>query len=314
VDGVRILRVQRSARKGVLSAERRFGAEVVPLLAAGRFDVVHSMGARDASGALSARRVSRHRTIYTNLGVPDGAYWANRPDTPAHRRVVDEIDVYGCFSRYAQACLQRDFGRVGALTPGGVRLDRFRPGTRSEAPTLLYSGALDEPRKGIPTLLEALAIMARSEPRVKLWLVGTGDPTDVLKAAPQAARDRTEWIGVAGSEEELSGRYGAAWATVLPSINEAFGLVMIESLAAGTPIVASDHAALPELVEPSSGVLARPEDPEALADACSAALDLARDPSIADRCRQAAQRHDWDTSVAPAIEALYLGSDRDAAG
>lgn len=311
-DGVRIIRVQRSARNGAFGAERRFGAEVVPLLAAGRFDVVHALGARDAFGALSARRVARHRTVYTCLGLPAFDYH-DRPDADAHRRVAAEIDVYGCLSLYAMSCLQRDFERCGVLTPGGVRLDRFTPAGRSDAPTLLYSGALDEPRKGVAVLLQALAIIAKSEPGVRLWLTGSGDPSVVLAAAPPAARERTEYLGVGGIEE-LPHRYASAWATVLPSINEAFGLVLVESLAAGTPIVASDHGSLPELVEPGIGFLARPDDPDALAQACREVLELAREPSVEDRCREAARRHDWDSSVAPAVEAFYLGADRDDSG
>jgi phosphatidylinositol alpha-mannosyltransferase len=311
-DGVRILRVQRSARNGTFGAERRFGVEVVPLLVAGRFDVVHALGARDAFGALSARRVARHRTVYTCLGVPAADYHG-RPDADAHRRVAVEIDVYGCLSRYAKASLQHDFERCGVLTPGGVRLGRFSPASRSDAPTLLYSGALDEPRKGVPVLLEALAIIAKSEPGVRLWLTGSGDPSGALASAPPAARERTEYLGV-GSLEDLPYRYASAWATVLPSINEAFGLVLVESLAAGTPIVASNHGSLPELVEPGIGFLAQPDDPDALAQACCAALELAREPSIEERCREVARRHDWDAAVAPAIEALYLGAGRDATG
>jgi glycosyltransferase involved in cell wall biosynthesis len=310
-EGVRVLRIQRSTKGGVLSAERRFGAEVVPILAAGRFDVVHSLGARDAAGALAARRVSKHRTVYTCLGLPVGEFWAQRPDGTAHQRVVDETDVYGCLSRYAMTCLQNDFGREGALTPGGVRLDRFRPSERTDTPTLLYSGALDEPRKGVSALLEALAIAAAREPQLRLWLTGSGDPTAMIEQAPAAARSRTEWLGT-GSLDELSRRYASAWATVLPSKNEAFGLVLVESLASGTPIVAGDHASLPELIEPSIGAKASPEDPQALADACLAAVELARDAATAERCRELARRHDWDEAVAPAIEALYLGSGRDS--
>ncbi len=312
-DGVRVLRVQRSSRKGVFSAERRFGVEVVPLLVAGRFDVVHALGARDAAGALVARRFLKHRTVYTCLGIPEHESWAPRPDRYDHERVVRDMDVYGCLSQYALAFLKTDFGRVGALTPGGVRLDRFRPSPRTDVPTLLYSGALDETRKGLPVLLEAVALAAEREPRLRLWLTGSGDPSSLIDQAPMKAQERTEWLGV-GNLDDLPRRYASAWVTVLPSINEAFGLVLVESLASGTPIVAADHASLPELVQPGCGEKAPPDDAPALAEACLSAIDLARDASTADRCRELARRHDWDESVAPTIEALYLGSARDDTG
>jgi phosphatidylinositol alpha-mannosyltransferase len=314
-DGVRIIRVPRGSPGTVFRAERMFGALVVAPLLASRYDVVHSLGARDASGSLTASRVRRgRRTVYTNLGLPLRASWARRPDGRAHDRVVDQIDVYGCLSRYAQERLQDEFGRDGAITPGGVRLERFRPvADRAAEPTLLYSGALDEPRKNIALLLEAVAILSRTEPRVRLWLSGPGDAAPLLANAPAAARERTEVLPL-GRPEDQPERYAAAWATVYPTHNEAFGLVLVESLACGTPIVASDHASLPELMEPGIGATARLGDARSLADACGAALDLAGQAGIKDVCRAAAERHDWDSSVAPRIEALYYGEGRDTGG
>jgi phosphatidyl-myo-inositol alpha-mannosyltransferase len=311
-DGVRVVRIPRGGPGTVFRAERWFGRLVIPALIAGRFDVVHSLGARDAAGSLVAKRMHpRRRTVYTNLGLPLRESWARRPDGTDHQRVVDEIDVYGCLSRYAQSRLREGFGREGALTPGGVRLDRFRPSAqRAAEPTLLYSGAIDEPRKNVALLLEALAILARTEPRVRLWLSGPGDATRLLANAPAAARDRTQVLPL-GTPDDQPERYAAAWVTVYPTRNEAFGLVLVESLACGTPIVASDHASLPELMEPGIGAIARIDDADALARACAEALDLSRHPDIRERCRSAAERHDWDRSVAPAIEALYLGTGRD---
>ena len=310
-DGVRVIRIPRGDPRSVFRAERWFGRLVVPALIAGRFDVVHSLGARDAAGALRAGRLDRTRTVYTNLGLPLRASWERRPDRRSHERVVEEIDVYGCLSRYARECLQEGFGRSGALTPGGVRLARFRPGVeRTREPTLLYSGALDEPRKNVATLLEAVAIVSRAEPRVRLWLSGPGDASALLEQAPAAARERTDVLPL-GTPDDQPDRYAAAWATVYATRNEAFGLVLVESLACGTPIVASDHASLPELVEDGLGAIARVDDADALADACLAALELSQVSGIRERCRGADERHDWDSSVAPRIEALYLGSQRD---
>lgn len=310
-DGVRVIRIPRGDPAAVFRAERWFGRLVVPVLVGGRFDVVHALGARDAAGALRAARSRRTRTVYTNLGLPLRVSWERRPDRRSHERVVREIDVYGCLSRYASACLQEGFGRTGALTPGGVRLARFRPAVeRTPDPTLLYSGALDEPRKNVATLLEAVAILSRTEPRLRLWLSGPGDASSLLDRAPAAARERTEVLPL-GTPEDQPDRYASAWATVYPTWNEAFGLVLVESLACGTPIVASDHASLPELVEDGTGTMARVGDPQSLADACAAALELARRPGTRDGCRAVAARHDWDAHVAPRIEALYLGRGRD---
>jgi phosphatidylinositol alpha-mannosyltransferase len=191
------------------------------------------------------------------------------------------------------------------LTPGGVRIDTFFPSVEREpVPTLLYSGVLNDPRKGVAMLLEAVAIMARTEPGLRLWLSGPGDAESLLSKAPAAARERTEVLPL-GTPEDQPKRYSAAWATVLPSIAEAFGLSLVESLACGTPIVAVADAALPELARTGIGSLSPPGDASALAAACVEALGLSKDAGIRERCREASQAYDWDAAVAPAVEAIY---------
>ena len=114
------------------------------------------------------------------------------------------------------------------MTPGGVRLSRFAPADRrASGPTLLYSGVLTEPRKRVGDLLEALALVARDEPSVRLWLSGPGDPSPLLAAAPREARERTEVLPL--GTPDMAHVYGQAWATVLPSVYEAFGLALVEA-------------------------------------------------------------------------------------
>ena len=94
--------------------------------------------------------------------------------------------------------------------------------------------------------------------------------------------------------------------TILPSKNEAFGLVLVESLACGTPLVVSDGWALPELVTPGvTGALCDRDDPASVAEALLAALDLSRKPGTADACRATAEPYDWETGIAPVMEAIY---------
>ncbi len=318
IDGVRVVRLPRGASDNTEHAEKMFGAVAVPALAAGRFDVVHSLGVRDAVASLRAKKLHpRRRTVYTCLGIPEDWYQDSIPTALDHFRVVDEIDVYGCLSQYARRCLRDGYGRDGAMTPGGVHLSTFRPvADRAPAPTLLYSGALDEGRKGVAELLEAIAILSRTEPRVRLWLSGPGDADRLLRSAPSEARERTEVLPL-GTPEDQPQRYASAWVTVLPSRFEAFGLVLVESLACGTPIVVGDHSSLPEVVTPDVGVVAQtgelPGDPAALAEACARALAVAQSDDIRARCRRAAEPYDWDAAVAPMVESLYLGAVRDEA-
>src|SRR5690606_41332151 len=98
---------------------------------------------------------------------------------------------------------------------------------RAPEPTLLFSAALGEERKGLPTLLEALPLVAKEEPDVRLWLSGPGDPSPFLDAALPAAVERTSVLGPGESDRQHE-RYGAAWATCLPSTHDSFGMVLVE--------------------------------------------------------------------------------------
>jgi glycosyltransferase involved in cell wall biosynthesis len=310
LDGVRTVRLRRRREDG-WGHEADFGRRVLPHLVLGRYDVVHSMGRRDALASVRAARLHpKRRTVITDLGLPSREFWSQMPnEARVVEAVIRGIDVYGCMSRFALDFLERDYGRPdGVVTPGGVDLDAFHPAeARDPRPTLMLSGAFTEPRKGAATVLAALPIIARSEPEVQLWLSGPGDATALLAAAPPEARARTTVLGV-GAADEQQGRYGRAWATVLPSTDDSFGMALIESHACGTPIVVSTHGAPHELVDVgSTGELCEPHDPEGFAAACGRAFELARRSDTVAACRRAAARFSWDGAVAPLCEALYVG-------
>lgn len=288
--------------------EADFGRRLLPKLLLDPYDAVHSFGPRDTYASVVAARVHRgRRTVFTNLGLPDPQWIAHQPWARAHRRIVRTVDYYGCMSQYGVDMLEREYGRRGVLTAGGVKLDAFAPAPqRAPTPTLLFSGTLSEPRKGIALLLEALPLVAKEVPDVRLWLSGQGDPTPMLGAASEDAQERTEVLPL-GDADDQPKRYGAAWATVLPSTNDSFGMALVESLACGTPIVTSDHAAPQELVHEGAGTIGAHDSAASIAEACVAAIDLARDPATAGRCRAVAAPYDWDTGLAPLFERFYAG-------
>jgi len=304
-EGVTVVRLRRRATDDA-RVEQRFGARLLPHLLRHRYDVVHSLLPSDAAAGLVARRLRRTtRCVYTNLGIPDRALWAARPDRRLHEFVVRHVDDYGCLSEAAADALRRTFGRDPVLTPGGVRLDRFPLSTsRAEDPTLFFSGTFDDPMKNVPLLLGAVAALAERRPEVRLVMSGPGNASAHLQGAPDAARTRTEVLPL--TTPDLAAAYGRAWVTVLPSKWESFALALIESLACGTPVVAARHGAAPERVADGTGYLCEPDSLESLVDACDRALDLVADPSTAPRCRNAAAPYDWDT-LAPHYEQIYRG-------
>jgi phosphatidylinositol alpha-mannosyltransferase len=96
-------------------------------------------------------------------------------------------------------------------------------------------------------------------------------------------------------DARLTSAYADAWVTVLPSVSEAFGLVLVESLASGTPVVGSALGGIAEIVDrPEVGRLFEDRTPDALARAVLEALELAEDPDTVDACRARAADYSQD--------------------
>jgi phosphatidylinositol alpha-mannosyltransferase len=309
VDVRYLPRRNRLRRYGELSVEACFGVESLAREALARLDVWHAFGTADGAAAATLGRWRPFvRSAYTDLGNPDRSWREARPDARLVERIVRDVDEYLCLSAFSQSFLVSDYGRSGRVIGGGVDLRRFAPAKqRRPEPTLLFSGSVSEPRKNLPLLLEALAVLRERRPDVRLLITGPGDAGPSLAAAPARAREAAEWIGV-GEVADLERLYGEAWATVLPSEQEAFGLVLVESLACGTPVVTLAEGGPAELATPGVGFQAVERTAAALADACEAALDLAATGAEAvEACRAAAARHDWRSGVVPKLEAAYRG-------
>jgi glycosyltransferase involved in cell wall biosynthesis len=313
VRGVETVRLRR-----VFAAQYRheadFGLRLLPRLAAERFDAVHSLGRHDAVASIRAARLRRdgRRTVFTDLGLPDPVWWRTqgRREARAAARVVSGVDVYSGMSQSAVEHLAAGYGRGdGVVVPGGVDMAAFAPADEREpTPTILFSGAIAEPRKGVAVLLRALGLIAESEPGVALWLSGPGDPAPLLASVPEAVRARVRTLGL-GAVNGQPERYGRAWVTCLPSTHDSFGMALLESLACGTPVVTTTHSAPQEMVCAGvTGELCPPHDPAALAAACLRALALTRQGGIVKRCRETARAYDWDGVLAPLCERLYACS------
>ena len=163
-----------------------------------------------------------------------------------------------------------------AVIPGGVD-ERFTPQADSggaaaalglEGPYVL-TVASRTARKN----LAALAVTAQRLAAVGVELVAAGGGRPQLRAEPDDLGVRH--LGHV-PDEHLPGLYAGARAFVLPSRYEGFGLTVLEAMAAGTPVVASDRTALPETVG-DAGLLVDPDDPHALADAVQRAIGAEHD-------------------------------------
>lgn len=176
-------------------------------------------------------------------------------------------------------------------------------------PFVLFVGRLAS-NKGLLDLVSAFATLARDDPTAHLVLVGADGG---MRAAVEARADtlglkgRVRLLGHLDDEAWVAAAYREARLSVLPSEYEAFGLVLLESLAQGTPVVASRVGGIPEVVEDGrAGLLVPPRDPAALADALRR---LWSDRELARRLGEYGRtvvvpRFTWD-ALAARLDALY---------
>ncbi len=250
---------------------------------------------------------------------------------PALEKVIGRIAV----SPAARRVVVEHLGGDAVLIPNGVDVARFEgagplPGRR-DAPTVVFLGRIDEQRKGLAVLLEALPELVRLVPDVRLLVAGPGDADDVREAVPPSLRERVELLGLV-SEVDKPRVFASGDVYCAPNTHgESFGIVLVEAMAAGTPVVASDLEAFRRVLEDgAAGVLVPVRDAGALAAALGALLqDAPRRTQLAAAGRRAVQTYDWSSvtrqivevyetvalaapvAVDPTLEAVLLAADED---
>lgn len=182
---------------------------------------------------------------------------------PGTAWLASRMQVRTAVSADAAAMARDALGGEYELTFNGIELDRFDKTDPYVAthPTIAFVGR-HEPRKGLGVLLEALRQLPDS---VRVWVLSEGSETEILQR--RFAHDpRIEWIGPVSDEEKIA-RVKGADALCVPSLHgESFGIVLLEGMAAGTPVVASDLHGYRNVAETGSeAVLVPPGDVDALA-------------------------------------------------
>ena len=288
-----------------------------------RPDVVHShfwmsgLASLDAAWPLG---IPVAHTFHA-LGVVKRRHQGDADTSPAERDAVERRLVAEA-DRVIATCSDEVFElrRLGAdrnaltVVPCGVDVDRFTPARElpDGDPVVLVAARL-VPRKGIEDAVRALAHLPEA---VRLEVIGGPDASE-LDADPEARRLRAiaEELGVAG-RLRLLGRVGRdampaafrrAWVVACPAHYEPFGIVPLEAMASGVPIVATAVGGhVDSVVDGSTGLHVPPEDPEALAGALGA---LIADPERRRRmgeigARRARRRFAWER-VAHATHDVY---------
>ena len=229
---------------------------------------------------------------------------------PALRQVSGRIDAAVAVSDAAASFVRRVVRVPLEIVPNGVDVRAFsNPGRPVEGlpagPKILWVNRLD-PQKGFEIMLRAFEQLASEVGEVRLLVAGDGRDRVLLRSLPGDLRSRILRLGTV-PHEALPRYHAAADVFVSPATGqESFGIVLVEAMAAGVPVVASDIAGYREVVRDGvDGLLVPPNDPNTLAAAIRRVLsepELAAALKAAGRSR--AQAFSWQ-AVAPRIEAVY---------
>ncbi|MGH9366506.1 MAG: glycosyltransferase family 4 protein [Thermoanaerobaculia bacterium] len=226
-------------------------------------------------------------------------------------------DVVIAPSRYSADVARREYGVAASrivVVPEPLELERWTALFAAAAPRprggpAILCVARMYPRKRIGDLLEASALLRRRIPAARVRIIGKGPEwEDVVRL--HATLELGDVVALLGdvSRERLAEEYVSTDIFCLPSLQESFGIVFLEAMAAGLPVVACRAAAIPEVVEDGvTGLLVPPRDPEALAGALVAlAADPGRARAMGDAGRRAVAAYTPERVAARFLEAVRL--------
>ncbi len=221
-------------------------------------------------------------------------------------------------SEAARRTIVEHLGVDAVLVPNGVNVASFAdatalPALTSAAPTVVFLGRIDEPRKGLAVLLEALPLIARRHPDVRVLVAGPGEVDEVTRKLQPSIRRHVEFLGLV-SDADKPRLFHTADVYVAPNTGqESFGIVLLEAMAARTPVVASDIDAFRRVLDDGrAGRLFANEQPEQLAEVLSAVLSSpAEREEMAEAGWRVVQQYDWAT-VATEIVHVYETVTEDA--
>ncbi|GES33686.1 glycosyltransferase family 4 protein [Streptomyces angustmyceticus] len=228
---------------------------------------------------------------------------------PILQPALEKISARIAVSEYARRTLVEHLGGDAVVIPNGVDVDFFgsaEPKAEWQGRTIGFIGRIDEPRKGLPVLMKALPTILAAVPDARLLVAGRGDEEEAVAALPAELRSRVEFLGMV-SDEDKARLLRSVDVYVAPNTGgESFGIILVEAMSAGAPVLASDLDAFAQVLDQGeAGELFTNEDAEALA---AAAVRLLGDPARLAELRGRGARHvrrfDWST-VGADILAVY---------
>ncbi|MFF8999660.1 glycosyltransferase family 4 protein [Streptomyces achromogenes] len=213
---------------------------------------------------------------------------------------LEKISARIAVSEYARRTLVEHLGGDAVVIPNGVDVDFFaeaEPRPEWQGGTIGFIGRIDEPRKGLPVLMRALPRILAARPETRLLVAGRGDEEAAVAGLPEELRPRVEFLGMI-SDQDKARLLRSVDLYVAPNTGgESFGIILVEAMSAGAPVLASDLDAFVQVLDQGeAGEVFANEDADALAEAAVRLLgDPARLAGLRARGSAHVRRFDWST-------------------
>ncbi len=283
-------------------------ARVRQWIASGNFDILHLHEPAIPSISLLAcwaaegpmvgtfHAAAKHQKVIYAIG-------------PILEPAIEKLSARIAVSEAARLTLTNHLETDAVVIPNGIYAKRYANGVRQDkwsGNTIGFIGRFEEPRKGLQVLLDALPMIARFAPDVRVLVAGPGDSQEVLKSIDPQLRHRFEFLGRISEREKADFMSSVAIYVAPNTGGESFGIILAEALAGGACVVASDIAAFDSLLGSGEfGALFTSEDSTDLA---KIVIDLLRDESkrneLSVKGKAHAQIFDWEV-VADQIFSIY---------
>lgn len=282
--------------------------QVADALVEFRPDLVHAHEPLVPSVGMYASRYRAAPIVATFHAYADRAYTFSMLVPvlrPVWRRLSARIAVSEAAGRFVTSRFREDGVHV---IPNGVDTALFARAEPARLPggrRVLFVNRL-EPRKGFGVMVQAFRRLASTHPDLALVVAGDGPERGAIDRLPTSVREHVVMLGNV-PHDRLPSVHAASDVFCAPAIGrESFGIVLVEALSSGLPVVASDIPGYREVVRDRvNALLTPPGDPDAVADAVALLLkDADLSKRLAEAGLQAARRYSWDTVVGE-IETVY---------
>ena len=228
---------------------------------------------------------------------------------PILEPAIEKLSARIAVSEAARLTLTDHLDTDAVIIPNGIYANRYTDGKTIEkwsGNTIGFIGRFEEPRKGLSVLVDALPVISRFAPDVKIFVAGPGDPAEVIEGIDPELRQRFEFLGKITESEKADFMSSVAVYVAPNTGGESFGIILAEALAGGACVVASDIPAFDDLL--GHGEFGALFESESSTELAKVVIDLLRDETkrkeLSARGKERAKMFDW-TVVAQQIYSVY---------